>query len=93
MSEHSEISPSGLHRVLNCPGSVRQCRGLESKSSTYSMDGSIVHELNKVCLLRGHDAEEYLGYWGWYNKNNATGIQEAKPAEKSVPRFIQITEK
>jgi len=93
MSEHSEISPSGLHRVLNCPGSVRQCRGLESKSSMYSMDGSIVHDLNKLCLLRGQDAEDYLGYWGWYNKNNATGVQELKPTDKGLLRVIQITEK
>lgn len=93
MSEHSKISPSGLYKILNCPGCLRQCEGLVSKSSTYSMDGSIVHDLNKICLIRNAEPDEYLGYWGWYNKKDATGVQAEKPTESSLLRVIPITEK
>jgi hypothetical protein len=57
------------------------------------MAGSIVHDLNRICLVRNHDAADYLGYWGWYNSNNATGIQEEKPKGLNLLHTMKITEK
>jgi len=93
MSDHAKKSPSAAYRWLNCPGSIRKCEGLKSTTTTHSMAGSIVHDLNRICLIRNNNATDYLGYWGWYNSNHATGVQQAEPSDFNMLHIMRITEK
>ena len=43
-SEHSTVSPSGLYRVLACPGSVQECKKVPLKPpSIYAERGTLQH--------------------------------------------------
>lgn len=53
MSGHSKIGASSMYRWSACPGSVRVCDGIESKSSSYAEDGTRAHELAAVWLSEG----------------------------------------
>lgn len=73
------LQPSQFKRTMNCPGWGNFCEANNLKpspSSKYAMEGSIAHNLGEICLLRGHDAEKYLGWTGWCNAKGGTGIQE-----------------
>lgn len=52
MTAHSSIGASSMHRWSNCPGSVRQSRGIASKSSVYAEEGSDAHAYAAMCLTR-----------------------------------------
>lgn len=58
---HSRISPSGLKRVIHCPGSVALLDTVPSKTSAYADEGSAAHCLAERCLAKGQSAREYLG--------------------------------
>ena len=93
MTTHAKLSPSGASRWMNCPGCIKLGENIESTSSVYAMDGSIAHDLGCLCLLKGHDPERYLNYWGWYNANNATGIVQDKPDDHpDLLRVIPVDE-
>lgn len=53
---HSRVGASGRERWANCPGSVRLCAPLESKSSFAAAEGSVAHEIAEAMLKgeRGH---------------------------------------
>lgn len=61
MAGHSAIGASSAYRWLNCPGSVRLSRGIESRPSEYASRGTAAHELCERCLLTGDDPARYLG--------------------------------
>jgi hypothetical protein len=61
MSDHAKLSPSGAHRWIECPGSVRMTAGLPRKSSPYAAEGTAAHQLAEMCLRNGKNAAEYLG--------------------------------
>lgn len=50
---HSKVGASSMHRWAACPGSVRLCSGIESKSSVYAEEGTKAHELAAHWLQRG----------------------------------------
>lgn len=52
--KHYRISPSSLHRVFNCPGSLRLSEQYESRSSSYADEGTLAHDL-AAQLLRGRE--------------------------------------
>ena len=56
---HSEISPSGLGRVVLCPGSVNRCRGLGDVSSPAAEEGTLAHSI-AAQKLRGSEVGEQL---------------------------------
>ena len=44
---HSLISPSALHRVINCPPSVRLTEGMDDESTSFAEEGTAAHELGE----------------------------------------------
>lgn len=56
---HAILGASSAHRWMNCPGSVRLTRDIESTSSTYAEEGSAAHHLAEECLRKGKDANDY----------------------------------
>ena len=58
---HAELSASSSDRWLNCPGSIRACRGMKKASSEFAAEGTAAHQLAEKCLRDGSDAEEHLG--------------------------------
>lgn len=55
MSDHAQLSPSGAHRWMRCPGSVDMERGLPDTSSEFADEGSTAHALADNCLSKGID--------------------------------------
>lgn len=47
---HSDLSASGSERWLNCPGSVKLSRGIESTTSKAAEEGTKAHELLELWL-------------------------------------------
>lgn len=85
-----ELRPSNAKRWMNCPGQPRVTAGMRSKADVHGMTGSIAHDLAHICLIRREDPEAYLGYWGWYNQKEATGIQMEKPVGPELELVIPI---
>ncbi|MDO8547899.1 MAG: DUF2800 domain-containing protein [Nitrospirales bacterium] len=61
MGKHAILSPSGADRWMTCPGSVSLSQGRPNPDSSYSAEGSDLHELGAVCLDEGTHAKEYIG--------------------------------
>lgn len=61
--EHALLSPSGAHRWMRCPASVRleQELGLERTSSEFSSEGTAAHKLAAMALEAGNDTDAYHG--------------------------------
>lgn len=57
---HAKLSPSGAHRWINCPGSLRLSEGIVTPPSIYADEGSAAHHLACICLTRQTNAEKYL---------------------------------
>jgi hypothetical protein len=51
MTAHSNYGPSGMSRIIACPGSVIQTEGMESASSPAAQAGSLQHEYIADILL------------------------------------------
>lgn len=59
---HTRVSPSSLERVLACPGSVGLSSALpESKPSRFAAEGTVFHNLAKMCLTYGFEPWDFLG--------------------------------
>lgn len=63
MTEHADIGPSALHRLLACPGSHRLSKSRpRGKTSIYAAEGTVAHEICEECLNDGFKtADAYLG--------------------------------
>lgn len=59
MSVHYPLSPSGLSRVLACPGSFELCRDIPSRESRYAAEGTFLHGLVADCLQGTRLPEDY----------------------------------
>lgn len=61
--QHARLSPSAAKRWMTCPGSI----GFEEKlnivdvPSKYAAEGTVAHEVHELCLVKGHQAEDYFG--------------------------------
>jgi len=58
---HAALGASGAYRWRACPGSIRMCRDLPSKSSDFARVGTVAHYLAEACLQERRPAEAYLG--------------------------------
>lgn len=61
MAAHAKLGPSGAHRWLQCPASIKMCDGLPSTTSEAAEIGTLCHELAELCLNGGHDADYFTG--------------------------------
>ena len=84
-AEHSEYSPSGSKRWVNCPASIMLLRRLPKKeeegTNFYAEEGTCAHELAAYCLDEELDAETQV------NKlfNNMTVTKEmARETQKYI---------
>lgn len=51
LPDHFPLSPSGMSRILACPGSREISRGLESRETSYAREGTVAHKLGAAMLL------------------------------------------
>jgi hypothetical protein len=58
---HARLSPSGAHRWMACPGSMKLEAPFPDTSSIYSDEGTAAHQLMEWCLTTGQDASAYAG--------------------------------
>lgn len=49
---HSKIGASSMYRWSECPGSVRECEGIDSVSSPYAVEGTNAHRLAEILIRR-----------------------------------------
>jgi hypothetical protein len=59
---HAKLAPSAAHRWIECPGSIKLCEGIESKSSVFAAEGTAAHELAAHCLKNGFDADRFADH-------------------------------
>lgn len=60
-NKHALLSPSGAHRWMACPGSVRMEQGMPDTSNEYSAEGTALHDLAALCLRTQQDAAAFTG--------------------------------
>lgn len=61
VGEHSALGPSGSKRWINCPGSVRACKGVKDNESIYAASGSSTHYLSELARNENKPAIDWLG--------------------------------
>jgi hypothetical protein len=52
MSGHSEVGPSGLAALIQCPGKVRMERNIPDKTAWVAFEGSVAHEIGENILIK-----------------------------------------
>lgn len=81
--EHSEVGPSALERVLECPGSVQLSRGLPDTASAYADEGTFAHHISELCRLNDEPAEVYIGL-----ESHCGRFTVDKPFADAVQQFL-----
>jgi hypothetical protein len=61
MSYHAMLSPSGAHRWMTCPGSVRMEQGEPNIGNEYSDEGTAAHWLAAHCLTDNVHPVAFIG--------------------------------
>lgn len=61
MSEHSNWSPSSLHRRLACLGSANAENGLPDSTSEVAAEGTCAHWVREQCLTTKQDVDAFVG--------------------------------
>jgi hypothetical protein len=58
---HSKLGASQIHRIAECPASVRRSEGLHSPTSVYAAEGTLTHAIAAQCLTTGASPTEFIG--------------------------------
>ncbi len=58
---HATLGPSDSDRWFNCPGAIRESRGLPRPESEYAKIGTAAHWVGETCLKSGENADAYIG--------------------------------
>lgn len=62
MAAHAKLGPSGAHRWLRCPGSVKLEENQPNTSSSAAEMGTLCHWIGEQCLLWNLEAEDFQGH-------------------------------
>jgi hypothetical protein len=74
MSEgHAKYSPSGAHRWMRCPGSLKAEEGLPDSSTIWADKGTVQHHVSAQCLEQNLEADAFTGVL--YTPESGIGIQ------------------
>jgi hypothetical protein len=68
MSEHAKLSPSGAHRWMRCPASLRREEDFPDESSVYAQEGTRAHEA-AAAILEGREPQ-------WEEDDIVSGMPE-----------------
>lgn len=60
---HARLSASSSGRWLGCPASPKMEDRYPDSSSAAAEEGTAAHRICELCLSKGKDASEYVGYW------------------------------
>jgi Protein of unknown function (DUF2800) len=88
LNAHATLGASSAYRWMECPGSIRLCRGIQSPSSVYAEEGSAAHYLAEQCLRRNDNAEKYLEWFVGFNANEAGFLMEKDPTIRELDKGI-----
>ncbi len=61
MVDHATFAPSGAHRWIACPGSIRMSEGIDAPPSEYAMEGTALHDITENCLRDKIPATQFIG--------------------------------
>ena len=61
-SSHTVASPSALHRLMRCPGSVVLCKSVPEQSSKYAEEGTLFHSVMEY-ILKSKLGEQVTNKW------------------------------
>lgn len=59
--EHSPLGPSSAERWIHCPGSVLATQGIADKTSRFSAEGTVAHEVAQRCAQQNKEAGSFVG--------------------------------
>jgi hypothetical protein len=79
--EHAFLSPSGAKLDIHCPGNRQEQAKYSRESSVHSAKGTGLHKLGSACLNRGHNADQYLGWWCGELATGADFLMKADPGD------------
>lgn len=87
---HAKYAPSGMERVINCPGSTAVIEGSPpSKPKEYTKDGTAAHALAQLCLNNWtKDAGVYLGTDIMIDEDNFEVRRITEKMVDGVQRYI-----
>lgn len=85
---HAKLSASGSSKWLNCAGSIEAESKVPNKSSKYSEEGSLAHELADICLKNKVDASNYIGFDIIYERDEKGMIKSGIITEE-MAKFVQ----
>lgn len=57
---HALLAPSGAHKWMACPGSLRMERGLPDTAGFDAAEGTAAHELGAMCLINDMSAADLV---------------------------------
>lgn len=90
MSEkkHSKLSPSGSHRWIKCPGSVKLSEQFPKPAAAdYAIEGTAAHQLGEYCLKRNIDA---VGMEGTKIKVTENNVVQDVEVTKDMTDAVQV---
>ena len=89
MSEHAKLSPSGAHRWMKCPGSVKAEANYPDESSPYALEGTVAHEFAAVFLDMEQWALDHVGKTILYEEEKHTLTTEMAEAIDTYLEFVR----
>ena len=83
-SSHTVASPSALHRLMRCPGSVVLCKSVPEQTSKYAEEGTVFHSVMEY-ILKNKLGEQVTNKWiRMYIETNSTIALEKEAIDEMV---------
>lgn len=83
-SSHTVASPSGLYRLMRCPGSAVLCKSVPEKSSSYAEEGTLFHSVMEY-ILKSKLGEQVTNKWiRMYIETYSTIVLEKEAIDEMI---------